>query len=347
MRVKSGSISTFTGPGREAFRGAGLIVMLAAALTLYPGCGGSSPAIHRELTKPPPKPTPFTSGEALKQFDAAPDPAYRLGEGDVIAIQVWDRADLSGSQIVGPDGAITVPVAGTLSVLGMTRDEATNAVRDALLKFYAKVTVTVRVDRYVSNRVVVLGKVRTPGVMQFDTMPTLLEALARAGGVASDEKTNLTHCAVVRGRDRVAWIDLRALLQDANLSLNLRLKSNDLVFIPDRGDLPVYVLGQVAKPGLVRWTDNLTLLDALAQAGGATRDANAQLQIISPSRGLRSTVELEELQAGIKGHNVILQGGDIVYVTTSGIADIGYVLEKINPFSWVFLGATVRSEFVR
>lgn len=330
-------------PGRASRLRAGSRALFCAAVSLLLGCGGPSPAIHTELTKPPPRPTPYTSKEVLKQFDTAPDPEYRLGEGDAISIQVWDHADLSGSQVVGPDGAITVPVAGTLRVTGLTRDEATKAVKDAMSKFYAKINVTIRVDRYVSNRVVVLGRVRTPGVMQFDTMPTLLEALARAGGVATDEKTNLTHCAIMRGRDRVAWIDLRNLLQDANLSLNLRLRPNDLIFIPDRGDLPIYVLGQVQKPGLVRWTSNLTLLDAIAQAGGATRDAASTLHVISPSRGLRTTVVLDELQIGVKGHNVILQGGDIVYVTTSGLAEVGYVLEKLNPFSWVFLGATVRT----
>ena len=53
-----------------------------------------------------------------------------------------------------------------------------------------------------------------------------------AGGVTGDPNTNLTHCAIVRGRDRVAWIDLRALLQNANLSLNLRLKADDLAVVP-------------------------------------------------------------------------------------------------------------------
>jgi polysaccharide export outer membrane protein len=249
---------------------------------------------------------------------------------------------------VGPDGAITVPVAGTLNVLGKTREEATKAVKEALSKFYAKISVTVRVDRYTSNRIIILGQVRIPGVQQFDTMPTLLEALARAGGtVSTDPTVNLTHCAIVRGRESVAWIDLRSLLQGANLQLNLRLRANDLVIIPDKSDLPVYVLGQVMKPGVVRWRADLTLLDAIAQAGGTTRHANAELVVVSPSRGgLRATVRLDELQSGIKGHDVTLQGGDIIYLTTSGIADIGYVLEMLDPMGWVFLGAAVRQAAV-
>jgi len=321
--------------------------LLFVFLSLAAGCSSPSPAIPRELTKPPPPATGFTAGDALRNFDVIRDPAYRLGEGDAITIQVWDRADLSGSQIVGPDGAITVPVAGTLRVGGMTRDEATQAVKDALSKLYARITLTIRVDRYASNRVIVLGQVRTPGVMQFDTMPNLLEALARAGGLVSEPASNLTHCAIIRGRDRVAWIDLRSLMQDANLSLNLRLHPNDMVFIPERGDLPIYVLGQVAKPGPFRWVPNMTLMDVLAQAGGATRDANAELQVISPARGVRATVMLDEMARGVKGNNVFLQGGDIVYLPTSGLADIGYVIEKLNPFSWVFLGPAVKTTFTK
>jgi len=324
-------------------RSAAIPAWLAAALVLAAGCSGPSPAIPRDLTKPPPKSPGYTAAEALKQFDAAPDPEYRLGEGDVISIQVWDRPDLSVAQVVGPDGAITVPVSGTLRVAGKTRDEATQAVKEALSKFYAKISVTVRVDQYVSNRVVILGGVKLPGVLRFDTMPTLLEALARAGGVAAPDKpSNYSHCAIVRGRDRVAWIDLKSLLQQANLSLNLRLKPNDVVFIPDRTDLPIYVLGQVMKPGLFRWSANLSLLDAIGLAGGATRHANADLVVVSPSRGTRATIRMEELQTGVKGHDVTLQGGDIVYLTTSGIADVGYVLEQLDPLGWVFLGSAVR-----
>ena len=44
---------------------------------------------------------------------------------------------------------------------------------------------------------------------------------------------------------------------------------------------------------------------------------------------------------------VVLQPGDIVYLPTSGLADFGYFMEKLNPYSWFFLGSTVRSSIVR
>ena len=328
---------------RSSTVGEGRRIVLLALAVVCAGCASPPPPIPQDLTKPPRPQAPYSAAEALKEFESGPDPEYRLGLGDTITIQVWDHAELSGSQIVGPDGAITVPAGGTLKISGKTRDEATKAVKDELNKFYAKVAVSVRVDRYASNRVVILGQVRTPGVIQFDTMPTLLEALARAGGLTGDPNTNLTHCAIIRGRDRVAWIDIRALLQNANLALNLKLKPDDLVFIPERSDLPVYVLGQFAKPGPVRWKANLGLLDAIALAGGATRFANSTIQFVSPSRGLQATVDMNELQTGTRGHDIVLQSGDIVYLPTSGMADVGFVLEQLDPFGWVFLGSSIRA----
>ncbi|MBI4566720.1 MAG: polysaccharide biosynthesis/export family protein [Planctomycetes bacterium] len=313
---------------------------------LAAGCQGREP-LHPEFRRPAEPPLPFTAGDALKEFDAVPEKEYRLGEGDAVTVQVWDRPDLSGPQIVGPDGAITLPVAGTLRVAGMTRDEAAKAIKESLSRFYANLTVTVRVDRYVSNRVVVLGRVNAPGVLQFDTPPTLLEALARAGGLAAEPNHNLTHCAVVRGRERVAWIDLRRLMEDADLAFNLRLKPDDLVFVPDRGDTPVYVLGEVQKPGLFRWTSDMSLLDALALAGGTTRDAApSSMYLIRPSLGIQSQISLDEVMA-VGNQGLRLQKGDILYVPTNGLADIGYVLEKLNLYGWLFVGATVRSSIVR
>jgi polysaccharide export outer membrane protein len=318
----------------------------ALAAILLAGCGGSPGARAPGGFKPPPPPPQAHSPkEALALFDQAPDEDYRLGEGDAVVLHVWDRADLSGDHVVGPDGRVTVPFVGPLRVVGLTREQAAAAVKDALARFYANAVVTVKVQGYVSNQVVVLGKVMTPGVQTFPARPTLLEALARAGGLARDPSNNvvpaLTHCAVVRGRDKVAWIDLRRLLESGDLALNLRLRPGDVVFIPEWEDVPVYVLGQVGRPGPIRWTPGMSTLDAVARAGGLGRDAaTGSVTLVRPSTGQRFTVAQSDL-FGSPG-NVALEKGDVVFVPTNLLADIGYVFEKINPFGWVFLATTVR-----
>jgi polysaccharide biosynthesis/export protein len=301
------------------------------------------PPLPPEALEPPATVAPFAATQALKEFDAVPDKSYRLGEGDVLTVLVWDRPDLSGQQTVGPDGVITLPVAGSIRIVGLTREEAAAAAKTALSKFYADVSVTIRVDSYVSNRVFVLGRVRNPGAHQFTAAPTLLEALSRAGGVAQDPTASLSHCAVIRGRDRMAWIDLRRLLESGDLTLNLGLKPNDVILIPEWEDQPVYVLGQVARPGVQRWMPGMTFLDVVARAGGTTSDAQpSAVQVVRPSSDLRFTVSLSNLVAGDNGQNIFVRKGDIIYVPTNLMADIGYVVQKIQPFSWVFLARSLQ-----
>ena len=75
----------------------------------------------------------------------------------------------------------------------------------------------------------------------------------------------LTRCAVIRNK-KILWVDLKRLL-NGDLSLNIRLKRNDTVYVPDAYDTSVYVLGEVNKPGVYRLTPKMSFLDALGQAG--------------------------------------------------------------------------------
>lgn len=329
------------GPGRL-----GALLFFALAT----GCGSPSEPVPVDFSKPAP-PRPYSTGEYLRQFDAvAPEP-YRLGEGDLVSIQVWDKPDLSGAHTIGPDGVVTIPIVGAMHIVGMTRDEAAKAVQDALLKLYTGVSVTLRVDQYVSNRITVVGRVHTPGVLRFENNPTVLEVIARAGGLVDTPVTptsgngpyNLTHCAVIRGRDRVAWIDLNSLWDGRNLSLNLRLKPDDILLVPEDSDLPIYVLGQVLRPGPFRWTRGMSFMDALALAGGTTRDAQpSKMVLVRPSQNTRMVLTQADLLAPVDGANVALQRGDILYVPNSVLADLGYILEKLNALSWVFVAQTVK-----
>ena len=309
---------------------------------LLAGCATGYDVIDERVPTPP-APRPYSSADTLKQFDAVPLEPYRLGAGDQVHVQVWEKPELSGLQFVGPDGALTVPLVGSITVSGMTREEAAKAIREPLSKLYTGVSITLRVEQYQANRVTVLGRVKSPGVFRFDNSPSLLEAIAKAGGL-SENPVNLTHCAVIRGRDRVAWIDLNSLVDGRNISLNLHLKAEDTVLVPEDGDLPVYVLGQVTKPGPIRWTRGMSFVDALAQAGGTTRDSSsAGMYLVRPREGKRYVISQGDLLGPEKGTNIALERGDILYVPTNFLADVGYLLEKLNIWSWVFVGTSVRN----
>jgi polysaccharide export outer membrane protein len=306
----------------------------AALLALLSSCATNDLAGHGFPVPPPPR--PYSPDEFIKQFDAATQEPYRLGEGDQVSIQVWEKPELSGTQNVGPDGALTVPLVGSIQVSGLTRDEASKAIHDSLAKLYSGVVVSLRVDQYFGNRVTVLGRVKSQGVQRFESVPTVLEAIARAGGL-QDGPVNLTHCAIMRGRDRMAWIDLNALMDGRDMSLNLRLRAGDVVLVPEDGDQPVYVLGEVVKSGPLRWTRGMTVVDAIALAGGTTKDAMPQkIIIVRPSRNQRVIVSRDDILDPQVSSIVALERGDIVFVPSSYIADLGYILAQLQVSSWVF-----------
>ncbi|MCC5871560.1 MAG: SLBB domain-containing protein [Gammaproteobacteria bacterium] len=275
----------------------------------------------------------YLDPEALALFEAPSDPVYRLGAGDQLTIEVWGRPEVSGSHVVGPDGRITMPLVGPVRLADITREEAARNVHDMLDSYYTRPSVVLRVDQYTANRVTVLGRVQNPGTIQFEEQPTLLEALARAGSLpVIDKEATLTRAAVFRGREQVAWVDLRQLLNRMNPAYNIRLRPGDLIYIPDSSDTMVYVMGEVHRPGAYRLTPDMALLDALAQAGGPTEDADAgSIHIYRPEQRAMQRTPLRALVTGTQRLNFSLQEGDVIYVEKRGIARTGYVLRQLLP----------------
>lgn len=88
----------------------------------------------------------------------------------------------------------------------------------------------------------------------------------------------------------------------------------------------VYILGEVRNPGMFFIEDSMKVLEAISLAGGFTLDANTKNVILikqSQHQIELSSLDLKALlKRGEPEQNVLLQKGDIVYVTPTVIADI-------------------------
>jgi polysaccharide biosynthesis/export protein len=277
--------------------------------------------------------TVYQDLEALALFEAPVDPVYRLGAGDQISVDVWGRPEVSGAHVIGPDGVITLPLIGPLTLADTTREEAASDISRSLSRYYNRPAVTLRVDQYTSNRVTVLGRVENPGSLSFDHQITLLEVLAHAGALpVIDKQATLTRCAVFRGREQVIWVDLQHLLSRADPAYNIRLRSGDLVYIPDSSDTMVYVLGAVMKPGAYRLTPDMSMLDALAQAGGPNEAAKtSSISLHRQGEEEPYQLQLADLVGKQSQMNASLREGDVLYIDERGIARVGYVLRQLLP----------------
>ena len=281
---------------------------------------------------------------ALRAFEPPAGEEYELGPGDELTLDFGGRTELNSKRVVGPDGRITLPLAGSIEVADKTRQQAADAILAVLSTFYQNLSVTVGVDKYTSNRVLLLGAVEHPGVITFDSPPTLLEVVTRGGVLGAGGASETVRlpavperCAIYRGNDKVMWVDLKGLLNSGSAMADLRLRRGDVVYVPSTQDRYVSLLGQVAHPGALPLEASSTLVKLLAQAGGVTDAAgdNAQIRIISPSTGSTRIIAYRQLlQAGRL--DLTLKPGDVIFVPKSGFNKISYVFEKISPLVSIF-----------
>jgi polysaccharide export outer membrane protein len=264
----------------------------------------------------------------------SPAGKYILGSGDAVTVTVWGHPELSGKRVIGPDGEIQLPFVGSFRVAGLDADRASSKITSALREDYLNTAASVTVDSYNSNQVIVLGHVAHQGVLTFAGEPKLLEALAMAGAAPGKDDTAAmpVRCAVIRGRDSIMWIDLRPLMKGQDVSLNIPLQRNDLVYVPDPDAELVYVMGQVKNPGPYPLTANMSFLEALARAGGPN-DSAQQGKIVLARKNSEQVIDLESFVQKGSSSNSQLEAGDIVYVPKSGVAKVGYVLQQLNPLT--------------
>ena len=314
---------------------AGLLLSLGPSFWGQESATGTSQASSPQLKLSPMK--------VLQNFEPAANEEYTLGPGDEISLDFPGRPELSGKRMVGPDGRITLSLVGPLAVADKNREQVAKLVVDALSPYYKELSVTVNVDKYGSNRIIVIGSVQHPGVLYFDNTPTLLDVIARSGLLATAGSGPSTgpanqdgipmRCAIYRGNDQVVWVNLRQMLQSGSSMADLRLRRNDIVFVPAQQELFVSVLGSVMHAGAIPLTPESTLASILAQAGGLAEGAASNIQVIQPSSGRTVTIPFKTLLTLTGSDEVKLQPGDVVFVPKSGFYKSTYVIERLSPIA--------------
>ncbi len=323
---------------------------LAQVPTTAPGAAAAAGTTSgASTTTPELKQNPMTQ---LRAFEPSASEEYQLGGGDEITLEFPGRPELSGKHTVGPDGRITLPMAGAIQVGGLSREQAGKAIEQAMDKYYTSVTCIVGVDKYGSNRVLVTGYVEHPGILYFDQTPTLLEAITRAGLIRPPVGAGRTidnpipeRVAIYRGSDEAMWVDVQSLLAKGSSMADMRLRRNDTVFVPNDQDRFVSVLGEVMHPGAIQLTHNSTLPSTLAEAGGITEKAggNPEILIIDPTTGSKRPIRYKELLSPTGALEVSLKPGEVIYVPRGGLAKTGYVLQQLGPLTGaMYFAGTIR-----
>jgi polysaccharide export outer membrane protein len=230
-----------------------------------------SGAVNRAVVAAP-APPPVATAE-----DRGPGPLLQLGPGDTIAVQVYGQPDMSSTIYVGDDGTIAVPLAGSVPVAGLSPAQAGARIESALKngKILVDPHVTVTVTQTRSQRVSVLGQVGTPGRYAIESNTTIFDLLAQAGGINAQGSDTIY---VIRqdadGKESRYPVDLKGLTNGSGALPSVTLKGGDSVFVPKAEQFSIY--GEVQTPGRYRVEPGMTIIEAIAKAGGITLRGSAR-----------------------------------------------------------------------
>ena len=125
----------------------------------------------------------------------------------------------------------------------------------------------------------------TPGLVPLRGGERVIDLFASGGGLATsrfsgstEELADLSGAIYLRGGEFI--LDFTALLKRGDQRWNIRVHPGDYCYVPSSLSREVYILGAVREPKLLGYKDNLTVISAIATAGGYTEDAYLDRVII-------------------------------------------------------------------
>jgi polysaccharide biosynthesis/export protein len=159
---------------------------------------------------------------------------YILGIEDVLSIVVWKEPDLTLRElIVRPDGKISMPLAGEMQAAGLTPKQLQNAIAEGLKDYVKQPNITVTVVKSLSRNVSVVGQVTRPGSYPIIGPATVLEIIARAGGLTEMAKTkNINVSRKEDGITKKYPFNYKDAIKGINFEQNIILKPRDVVLVP-------------------------------------------------------------------------------------------------------------------
>jgi polysaccharide export outer membrane protein len=279
-------------------------------------------------------------------LNSHPQP-YIVGPQDVLLVTVWDhpeitlalgefRTDSGSGTVVDDDGYIFFPHVGRLKVQGLSIPEIRTKLTAELAKVLQRPQVDVKMLSFRAQKVFVGGEVKAPAVYNVTDVPfTLAEAVNRAGGFLPTADDS--HLVLSRGNKN--WVlDFQMLMTQGNRIGKIYLKDGDSLYVPNSLEAPVYMLGEVSKPGsLPLQHGNLSLAKALSDSGGilgTSADARS-IYVIRQGKGANAVdvyhLDARNPTAMILADRFELNPRDIIYVDAGTLVRFSRVMSLLLP----------------
>ncbi|MEM9136626.1 MAG: SLBB domain-containing protein [Cyanobacteria bacterium P01_F01_bin.42] len=265
----------------------------------------------------------------LRDGDGTQNPLLR--DGDTVVVLAATQPDMATSSLLGqnsltPDQSepLNVAIVGEVYRPGPYVINSSNAVvREA-------------------------GDVGTQGGANSGALPTVSQAIQRAGGIKP--QADIRRIQVRRltrfGTEQILEVDLWKLLQEGDLRQDVALQSKDTIIVPvansqNQGEIleitestlspetiGINVVGEVRAPGLVRVRPNTPLSQAVMAAGGFDNSRANKKSVDLIRLAPDGTVSQRRIELAFNGKideetNPALKNNDVVVIRRSGLAKFG------------------------
>lgn len=191
----------------------------------------------RSNQQPPPataQSEPSERQAAVQATANSTDPAYIIGNSDLLEINVWKEQALTESVPVRSDGKISMPLIGEIQANGRTPNQLKEEITSKLRSYLTAPDVTVVVLQMNSQKFNILGRVLKPGSYPLSATTTVLDAIAEAGGFQDFAKQKAVYILrrAANGNEVRIPFNYKEVIRGTHPDQNIRLKPNDTIVVP-------------------------------------------------------------------------------------------------------------------
>jgi polysaccharide biosynthesis/export protein len=229
-RLRAGCATTASGATWRKHLGNALAFVLLATGLFAQSPTASQSAGHVSVPAEISSVTRPVNGSAAKLHDNS----FVIGNGDVLAINVWKQPDISRSLPVRSDGRISLPLVGEVQAAGLTPLKLEEDITGKLQAYLTEPEVTVIVEKINSEKFNILGRVAKPGSYPLTDPTTVLDAIALAGGCRDFAKNKAIYILRVNpdGSESRIPFNYQNVIKGKNLEQNILLRPHDTIVIP-------------------------------------------------------------------------------------------------------------------
>lgn len=176
----------------------------------------------------------LAAGEGQPAAGLPPNPeSYQLGPEDILEISVWKEPELTKQVVVAPDGKISYPLIGNIQAAGRTVKQLQDDIAKQLEKFVTEAHVTVILMKVQFYKIYVTGLVTRPGEFLLGRAPTVMQAIAMAGGLTPfAAPSRIIIIRKNKNQDETFPFDYKAVSRGESLEQNRLLQPGDVVVVP-------------------------------------------------------------------------------------------------------------------